>query len=249
MKHKYQEVNINSYDRISGTATNFNIDLPNGVIPKKIGLIRAVIPNSWDVINSTNNTIDLVEGALSATITIPIGSYTTDAFETALKAEIISAGFTNTYAVNGDESTHKLTISADGAFSILFESGSSTSTTCADIMGFEKIDYTGESTYTGTYVYNFSGANQLYMKLTNATNYDFGVISSNVLDTNILAFIPITENSGGTIFHNSGTAFANVSFFNCADFTNTMTFKLSFENDEDIDLNGQEWSCLIGVYY
>lgn len=88
---------IDSHNRLSGTDTNFtySIAFPTGIIYDRVVLLNAIIPKSYYLINSRNNTFTLRENTTDVTITIPVGDYLLNTFRTVIQ------GLLNTNSPNG----------------------------------------------------------------------------------------------------------------------------------------------------
>jgi hypothetical protein len=70
-------VYIDSHNRASGTDTDFSykIDLNPNIDFDQVVLLDASIPKSNYVINSTNNTMEVIEDAVPRLIVVPVGNY------------------------------------------------------------------------------------------------------------------------------------------------------------------------------
>lgn len=92
-------------------------------------------------------TVDNVE----LVATIPIGDYTLSDFALAI-ADAMNTEGVLTYQVFVDHQSSRLTVTANGVFSILLSTGSSSLTTY-ELMGFtQSADLTGQSSYSGTVI-------------------------------------------------------------------------------------------------
>jgi len=111
-----QLILVNSKDRISGTieAGTFLLTMPMTRIGK-IRLENFALLNSFYALTSTNNQFLVTETlGLSATITIPPGTYDTATFAAAIQAAMNAAGLGNTYTAAVSQTNLILTITATG---------------------------------------------------------------------------------------------------------------------------------------
>lgn len=90
---------INSTNRVSGTDSNFTyqLDAPISEIQAfdKVCVLQALIPNSYYIINSPYNTIQLNENNSIVTITIPQGNYNRKSFSLTVSS-LLSTNSPNT---------------------------------------------------------------------------------------------------------------------------------------------------------
>lgn len=106
---------------------------------------------SYIYVTSANNKFQISEnGTAFLTATLTAGAYTPSAFATALETAldgVATADITVTY----DTTTRLFTISSAGAtFQLIGERGSNP-TSGMSLAGFDQKDYTGATSYTGTY--------------------------------------------------------------------------------------------------
>lgn len=83
------------------------------------------------------------------------GSYAPDEFAEELQTQLNASG-DSTYTVAYDSVAQKFTLSSDGSggaglFSVLFKTGSHSSQSIADLLGFDPTDRTGELSYTSDF--------------------------------------------------------------------------------------------------
>lgn len=130
-----RELSLDSYDASfsggGGQFSQFNwpvFQLPrmlNNVVGIKV--LEVQVPASWYIFNTYNNTFQLLDGTGAATVTIPVGTYTSSqmltVLGTALTAASVIAGGNHTYAVTYSPTTSKFTITSNqvaGTFSLVF---------------------------------------------------------------------------------------------------------------------------------
>ena len=128
---KFKKVYIDSYYRVSGTSSDFTIDLPETVQLEENMLCQiheVSIPHSWYSINETNNNLYFMHqvippavpnGITYRKITVPEGNYTASdlaqTIEVALNLRVDTGDRPNTYSIHYNCSTNKFTISSNYA--------------------------------------------------------------------------------------------------------------------------------------
>ena len=128
---KFKKVYIDSSYKVSGTSSDFTIDLPETVQLEENMLCQiheVSIPHSWYSINSTNNNLyfrhqvippGVVAGITYRKITIPEGNYTAvdlaQTIEIALNLVYDTGDRPNTYSISYNTSTNKYTFSSNYA--------------------------------------------------------------------------------------------------------------------------------------
>ena len=125
---KFKKVYIDSSFKISGTSSEFTVDLPETVQLEENMLCQiheVSIPHSWYSINSTNNNLyfrhqvippGVIAGITYRKITIPEGNYTAidlaQTIEIALNLAYDTGDRPNTYSISYNTSTNKYTFSS-----------------------------------------------------------------------------------------------------------------------------------------
>ena len=127
---KFKKVYIDSYYKVSGTSSDFTIDLPETVQLEENMLCQiheVSIPHSWYSINETNNNFYIMEGILPPATPsginyrkaiIPIGNYTAQELATQLTTSMNaydSGGRTNSFSATYLPSLNKIEISSNFA--------------------------------------------------------------------------------------------------------------------------------------
>ena len=131
---KFKKVYIDSYYKVSGTSSEFTIDLPETVQLEENMLCQiheVSIPHSWYSINSTNNNLyfrhqvippGVIVGITYRKVTIPEGNYTAvdlaQTIEIALNLLVDTVDRPNTYSISYNTSTNKYTFSSNYATAI-----------------------------------------------------------------------------------------------------------------------------------
>ena len=120
-------------------------------------------------INDGNFIIPLNEGSGEVTVELNIGSYSLTNFIIEVNSSLNEFG-SQEYSVSLNRSTRRVTISAASNFSLLFGSSVNSGISIFGLLGFENIDYTGQSSYTGQLPSGFAYFPQF--KLQNFIDFD-----------------------------------------------------------------------------
>ena len=132
---KFKKIYIDSSYKVSGTSSDFGIDLPE-TVQLEDGMLCQIhevsIPHSWYSINNTNNNLyfrhqvlppDVIAGVYYRKITIPEGNYTASELTTELETQLNNFFDTvdrpNTYTVRYNATTNKIRIAVNYA-SVIF---------------------------------------------------------------------------------------------------------------------------------
>ena len=126
---KFKKVYIDSSYKVSGTPSEFTIDLPETVQSEDNMLCQiheVSIPHSWYSINNTNNNIywrhqvippGVIAGITYRKVTIPEGNYTAvdlaQTIQIAINLLVDTGDRPNTYSLSYNTSTNKFTISSN----------------------------------------------------------------------------------------------------------------------------------------
>lgn len=118
MEVVYNEIYLDSRDSVTNSLQYVNTDWPLFYLERPlynvmgIKVLEAEIPFSYHVINSSNNTFTLVEPLVgSATITLPVGTYTATSLATILASLLTAASpASRTYTVTFNTTTQRYSI-------------------------------------------------------------------------------------------------------------------------------------------
>lgn len=253
MDLEYTEIYLDSSDAVSMTPSYavtdwpvFRFDTPVKRIAQ-MKVLQAEIPFSFYVINTDNNTFTLAEPA-SATVTIPVGNYTSATLPSALGTAMSTASpGGRTYTVTYSATTQKLTITASaGTFSI----------TCNAqlqlILGMNATSSSSGATLVSPNAVQITGPNYLYLN-----SDQLGVVFQTYLPTTAaqfppskgpqLARVPIDVNPGEIIYYTDPAPekwfdTQNLLQLQQADFYWTMG-----NTNQKVRLNGQSFSIKLGL--
>ena len=240
---------IDSADRTANSTSScdFNYQLKRGLSTAnytKCKLVYINLPNNvYNVRSGINDKIDFSEGGgeLNATLTSGIfEDYSgVDGLLAEIKTQMDSVGG-QAYTVSLDENTKLITISAPGNFSILWSSGTNSSTSARKLLGWTLADTTAATTTTATNQprLGYPDYYQLYVSsLSNDLECSNGKSASFI--------IPITTNSFSSIILNEEDLFNQVRNFN--NDTNNINIQLRYDG-VIADLLGRDFSFCLRFY-
>ena len=225
---------IDSNDRLSGTNTDFTYQLDILGDFDYAVVLQASIPKSYYLVQSNRNTFILDEDGNQTTVTIPIGTYSRSSFRAQLTTSLNSASFHGwTYAVSipntsitSDTGKYTITVSGNGGIQPSFIIG--------DYL-FEQLGFNSNTTVTfvsdtiqSTNVVKFQLEDTVYIhsdivasQQDNVLQEMFAIASPDY--GNILWVCPDVEAYSKRLVSSSSIA----------------RFWITDENDEPLDLNGQ----------
>lgn len=243
-------VYINSKNRITGTPENFMYQVPISSNDKfdSVCVLQVCIPISYYLVQSGYNTFILKEGSSSVTITVPPGNYNSSSFATVIVALLNSNSpyqytytmtMPNTYATT---STGKYTFTvSDDIYtpSLIFGNNSL----------HEQFGFNSGSTNT------FNNKTIISTNVVNFINESTLFIYSDMVDatTNTTQYNVLQE-----IYNNNCSPLQNITY-QCVNVesyskklnsnsSNIFHFNICNENNELIQLNGQNWLLTLLLY-
>lgn len=223
-EYQYMELELDSKDGVATLDGVSALNWPTFLLPRPltdvvaIKLLNAEIPFSYYVFHSNNNTFTLAESGVggTATVTIPIGNYTSSSLASAFGTALTTASSTlgvKTYTVAYSTLTQKFTITSTAAagttFTLTFGNSSDPGNTNPRFyLGFPAGATTSTTTpaLVSPNVPQISGANYVYLN-----SETFGQLSNCFLPSSAVnlgggvngpqfARIPINCNPGGVAY-------------------------------------------------
>ena len=203
---------------------------------KKI-IIRAYeIPNSYYIINSSNNILRFTDGVTTYTITVPVGNY--DAYDLTVKINaLVGAALLNTtatynennYKISFSNSTTQINVlsssSIAGIIGLTSDSGFINDFTCQNIVNLQ--------------------SNYIYLK-TNLFNDGLKKSYINEVFKNYIR-IQNDANMGNYIVMHTNEELINFDYSDRQNFSE-ITFQLLDSNEQELDLNGLGFSLELVIY-
>ena len=237
-------VYINSFQRTTGTSSNFTIDLSQQItIPNNynhVVILSGCLPKSYYLINNNNKTFYFYESDSinKKYITLPIGNYTFSQLMTQLNLSISTGGLTNSYTVTGNTQLGKITIQQTNGID-------------ASVIGFDKLSpYKILGFSLGNY--NLSGIpsnyiltsqNVVNLQLTSGININSDMVEKGILGT----FIPNETDFSNIIFIEREPILSSKKYLSNTAFTYSIWLTDLITGDP-IDLNGIDWQFAICIY-
>lgn len=247
---------INSTNRTSGIASNFNITQPNFLtiqdpdLKIRVSVLKCVIPYSfYAVVGGVNNTLtiresddDGVTNVNEFTIIFTEGNYNVIQLKIEFKRLLDLSPSTFTYDIDFNYVSHKLTITmTDVGKQSIFKFSPDTS--IHESFGFDHADYTLTSTLplTSPNIINLSGIRSVFIK-TNLVN-DGSIDQSTGKNSRTLISIPINVPHYNLLVYEKLNEYDDMFITN----RNIHDFhiELTTEGGDHLLLNGQEWDIVL----
>lgn len=212
-----------------GTSSNFIYDIGYNYQYKGYKIHRLVIPYSWYVIKDKNNSVGIVDSdSNNYTLTLSKGTYSVNSLVTEIKSKLNGLTSSDIFDVTVNSSNGKMTIiNNTGNFEILFSNS-----LLADVLGYDKVDLDGSSSYTGSKVVN-NTLSIIYLnssKLSSTPN----IRTSNSNGT-VIEAIPVDITFGGYIIYSP--QFKNIIKGSVRQ-VNRLDFFFTDEFGDILDFNG-----------
>ena len=193
----------------------------------KIRLVSATIPVSWYTLTTTDNAFTITPtGGSTTTVTVAAGFiYTLTGLATAVQSAINTALGISTFTVTASTSSLKLLLTHPSVgFTLTFASDRT-----AEVLGFER---------AGTYATSGSDAflsSTHVCELSTPSVHIIGSLGASAYhpatgDTSVPLFVvPVTEDGGGVIVWNEGTAYEQSVAFDRSKSISQLSFELRDE--------------------
>lgn len=118
-------------------------------------------------------------------------------------------------------------------------------------IGYRKIEYNGEKSYTAEGNYDTTFTNYVFFALNDYNNCSFnntiGVLPNYLIKSNILGFIPITANSFTTVFNNTQDNVNRIRSYSSPVTITKISIQLLNQYGEILDLNSNDYSFCIQI--
>lgn len=234
-------VYVSSANRLTGTSSNFNINLINQITQPNqydtISLLSFACPKSYYLINDSNKTFTIDENGTITTITLPTGNYSFTTMTTQLQTSL--TGLTYTYLVQNDLNANNVR----GKFTITVSNNSGiqpiitfSSSSPHRVLGFDQTAYTFSANI-------LTSPNTVNFQLTNSLQLISNIVDKRILSTIIpdnADFSTITFNEVNAVFTGKKLVGNNISN---ANFTLINTI-----DGSTIDLNGLDYTFKFCIY-
>jgi len=269
----YVSIEINSKDRDNGDIESFKYLISNQITfnqsNKKSYFMRlenVLIPKTFYDIDSTNNTFQVLEedgigGYDTITIVIPEGNYTITELLTQLESDLDTDTMnTNAYTLAYDDINNLVSFEYAGATSadVIIDTIANGST-LNELLGFSKETSTlqtinGLSTTDATQTFVTATAQYAtYAVDLDTKSYvivETDITSNNFYDKNtqkhvgVIVPMNVDRNEKQHMINDGG----HMTKMNSKSPLSSISFKLVDEYNNQIDLNGVNWSCEFNIY-
>lgn len=232
---------INSYNRISGNTSNFNIDISNQINNdikyEKISLVNISLPKTYYLINNTSNILIINENGNDYYITIQNGNYSLLSLCAYLNipSNLSNYGVSYSYNFTPNIQTGKILITVSNNMSqdVIFKFGHDEN--MALILGFDEINYTFNNSLLSPNICNFELTNSISLCCDIVENQILFNFTPNVLAYNYINFqnnnIEMTSKKINKVFNNT------INFYLIDNISN-----------KNIDLNGINYAFTIILF-
>lgn len=192
---------IRSRDRKTGTPTAAFFQL--GKTYSSVSQIELLHFSMSNTIYNVRDFLMLVRiGATTYSVTLPPGNYTAPTFFTILQNAITTATGT-AFTITVDPLTQRLTISAGVAFDLLLSTAPGHVTV---LIGYDRVDYTGATSYLAPRVYSLSQPDHLVVRIP-------GICATRLYGTQNVSgafVVPVSVNFGSQIIFDSQSNFPQI---------------------------------------
>jgi len=240
-------VYINSRNRLAGTDENFtyNVNFPDGSKFTHVVCLNALIPKSYYLIQDgpLENIFILEENGVQVTVSLPIGSYTLNAFKTTVSAALTAASpnlltYTLTFPPNSGAVNAKWTFTQTN--------GAIQSSIIVNAHLFEPLGFFANSTNA------FTGTTLISTCVIKMQSEDRLLIHSNIANNPTNDDVLVSINSTTSVnFSSIAYECPAPEFYShllSSNNNNTYSFTLTDENGELMQLNGLNMNLTLLFY-
>jgi hypothetical protein len=254
---------VQSRDRDSGGSSNsFTVTLGKNALEniKSVRLLEASIPNTfYNIRNHVNNRFAFRRSGTDYLASLDSGYYDLTALKSAL-ATAMNAQDSNSYAITSSATTGKITIAGTGAFNVNFSTNTvnmpphpitglagTAAQYCYLETGFSNTSDTSAATsVTSPNIPQLQFPDQIYIEIK-----EFGPIErTSIFNDKPTFIIPVEASSEEIIYYKAKDHFDQVVLLdNTSNLISNLSIRLFGRNNETLDLNGAEWSCILEIVY
>lgn len=232
---------IQSADRLSGTASEFRVQIPTFAGYGVVALLSASIPNTLYNITVVNNLVYWTRAAVPYSATIPNGAYSVTDLLTALPAAMNNVDTGGVYSATYNTVTMKLTlVSTDPTFSLTL---SNQTTAAWKVLGFQSTtNTTAGLIQVADSVIRLDFPPHLYI--------DIGLPGADVVNTQWVRanyIVPMTNISQYVEVYNRSSTFDQLQCYSLGNGVSSLYVRLCRPDGSIADLNGGEFTFVLGV--
>ncbi len=232
---------VDSRDRISGSSSNFRIQLNPGLEPiQSIKLSGLALPLTNYIVDSTNQNIYFSDGTDYVGAMTP-GIYDYITILNEIKTAMEATAYTGTITATYDDSTFKFNIAGTIAFSLDF--ATYTSGSAAYLLGFNNSDTVSAASHTSDDVAHLSIPPYFYINIneipsvTRSTNGD------------VCTFPIFSQNISGYINYHWAQTHYELCIPGGTAPLQTMSINLKYRSGLEFNLNDTDWCMLLELSY
>jgi hypothetical protein len=242
-------VYVNSLHRLSGTTSNFtyNINLPPNKRFTKVVVLDALIPKSYYLIDSNDCVFQLQEGGTVVDVTIPAGNYNFLSWQYVIGSVLTSASpngwsYSCTYAnTNTSADTGKFIYSVTG------NSSQPSLIMVADSSLFEQLGFDDGSTNVFTSG-SLTAANVCKLQVEDSIFINSSLVIGSPNQLGVLQHINVVASPNFSTVTYQCTAPDHFSKPMNTLLSSSVSFSLTDEHNQNIDLNGLPFSMTLMFY-
>lgn len=233
---------IHSKDRITGTSSNYTLQLPQAIKDiKAIELLTASIPATIYNIDQYNNKFYYNDLGIDRTVTIPHGSYSSSSLISTLQS-LMNAFATFIYIVTYNPTTYKVQINCSGAFSLRF--GTFRTNSISRVLGFEDVDTGFISSLVGSNALDLAEPDYYIVDIKEF--FQEARTTKNDLGTFILPCVNLTDGTQEIFTKNAGYNYVEV-YQGCN--ITTLNVILKTHGNRILNLNNSDWYMILKLHY
>jgi hypothetical protein len=239
---------ISSKDRSQESKSKYNIVFNTNDNDlhqiKRITLKSAVIPNTQYNINKYNNVLYLPNTRTEQTLfEITPGQYTTNEFITTLTTVVNAALGGSSLAIVQNSITNKLTLTLSGGTMDIFNKSMNS---MATVLGIDN-NALEVAEYECDGLPNLSGLNHIYLS-SQTLSGNAQMISHDKQKQNIFSDITVKVCFGQTQYTDEDSNSLDYCVFHSHKNISSIDLRLMDEHNNDLDLNGSDWTLVFRVY-
>jgi hypothetical protein len=253
---------IQSRDRDSGgTSNSFTVTLGKNALEnvKAVRLLEASIPNTfYNIRNHVNNRFAFRRSGTDYLASLDSGHYDLTALKSSL-ATAMTAQDANNYAITSSDTTGLITITGTGAFNVNFSTNTvvmpphpitglagTASQYCYLETGFSNTSDTSAATsVVSPYVPQLQFPDQIYIEVK-----EFGPVErTSIFNDKPTFIIPVEASSEEIIYYKAKDHFDQIVLLDTSNLISKLSIRLFGRNNETLELNGAEWSCILEIIY
>lgn len=242
---------INSLNRSSGTDANFTYSIKLNPLIKydKVVLLSACIPKSYYLIQDGFNTFTLVENSATYIIALTPGNYTRTSVVKEIISQLNDSGTSYTYNCvyqnilkTYDDGKLLFTIAGNGSDTPQFIFSDNL---LNEVMGFD---------INSTNTFSVAGSEPSFLKSTNVINLNQEntvFLHSDIIinrEDDILQHIIVADNTNYSYINFEQNRPLECSKEISRTNTQSFRFRLTNENNKELDLNGQTYNMVLMIY-